>query len=284
MSDPNTQIVGTAEIVGHVVPPPRRPTALVLALLLTKKVQSRTDGRDVLLKVPQYLAGTLLYLASQLGVPKPENQGRLNNLKSNFSVARRIIRLGHVVQPLSTVVDVVRDLLKHREEVVKLEHPKSGEDFARLFALFQVFLAIANDVCDDLGTLSSIGVLPSKYAVADYYGVRLWATGNLIDQFETYEATVRLQTRIQILKEKGETKKARDLSGQLFMTRALQVQLFADAVWLATDINPELVGKVLTTFFPEIKPRDHIGGVAAVAGLVSGLIGLHRTYTRALEA
>ncbi|KAJ3305141.1 hypothetical protein HDU93_006317, partial [Gonapodya sp. JEL0774] len=169
----------------------------------------------------------MLYLAATLGVPKSEGLTQVANLRSNFSVSRRIIRLGHVVHPLATVVDLLRDLRKHPDEIQKLEKPKSGEDFARLFAIFQVFLALANDIADDLGTLASIGVLPPSFGIADYYGVRFWATGNLIDQFETYETIIRLQTRVYMLREAGEEERAKRVSSELSMVRVLQAQLFA---------------------------------------------------------
>jgi hypothetical protein len=146
-----------------------------------------TDGRDKTLKVIQY---TIKLVASTQYAP----------LISQLSMTRKILRLGHVLHPL-------RSLLKEQEPINQFSH----------------LIGIANDISDDLICLSKLSLVPKS--VGEYCGPlsdRLWFCSILLDLQELLSYYHR---------------KKQDMTDQeTFMVMVNVTKLLADLVFCSFDV------------------------------------------------
>ncbi|KXS12402.1 hypothetical protein M427DRAFT_34777 [Gonapodya prolifera JEL478] len=254
-----------------------------------------------ILKLPQYVVKTILWTNSleRWGVDKhvvatvtpPAKQ-----LASNFSNARKIIRLLHWTEPLGELYEVYR---QHDFDVRRILAAPIGSKsydarhFLRIISFFQLvwvvfsshrlphlngyqtnsqFLSTANDMSDDLACLGRIGAIPKSYqSQFEPISARLWFTGISLDIHALlHHLNGTYQKRHSLLSGAEKTQQARDdikkLDWSLFMLRLQLIKLLADGVFCWCDVNPA---------------TPNADGLQTVSGLVSGVLSLFRLYVKA---
>lgn len=150
------------------------------ALAIFRQLLLVADGRDKTLKVIQYFVKILFWAhLSQRKKRYPLLYQRLSALASNFSTTRKIIRLGHVVEPYSTFLTYANG--------EKTFHPDAALRDKLLFytgAISAIF-NITNDLVDDAYCLGRIGAFDLSIAkITEPISARLWFTCIWIDMYE----------------------------------------------------------------------------------------------------
>ncbi|RUP45509.1 peroxisomal biogenesis factor 11-domain-containing protein [Jimgerdemannia flammicorona] len=177
------------------VTPPPPPSRAHQHLTTLRKFLLVTDGRDKALKLVQYVVKFLLwsYIDGRKKV-HPDLHRHLRALASNFSTTRKIIRLGHVVEPYGDLIDLASSK----------SLPSTASHHERLIhalALIYCAIAFAQDISDDVFCLAKIGVLPKHLAKrAEPISIKLWFATiwldvhkNLFDTFVLHEKIHRLR-------------------------------------------------------------------------------------------
>ncbi|KXS15028.1 hypothetical protein M427DRAFT_333839 [Gonapodya prolifera JEL478] len=258
----------------------KAPGNLALFILLTSKIARLNDGQDKILKLPQYVVKTILWTNAleRWGVDKhvveivtpPSKQ-----LASNFSNARKIIRLLHWTEPLGELYEVCR---QHDFDVRRiLAAPNGSKSYdarhvLRIISFFQLLLSTANDMSDDLACLGRIGAIPKSYqSQFEPISARLWFTGISLDIHALlHHLNGTYQKRHSLLSGAEKTQQARDdikkLDWSLFMLRLQLIKLLADVIFCWCDVNPA---------------TPNADGLQTVSGLVSGVLSLFRLYVKA---
>lgn len=184
-------------------PPPvdlvkRQSPALSLAfhhLTTLRKFLVVTDGRDKALKLVQYIVKFFLW--SYLDARKKhhsELHGHLHALASHFSTTRKIIRLGHVVEPYGELVDFAS------LPSLSTTAPRRERVFRALAAVYCA-LALAQDVSDDVYCLAKIGAIPRHLAKqAESWSIKLWFVAIWLDVHKNLWDTWLVHEKMQRLK------------------------------------------------------------------------------------
>jgi hypothetical protein len=105
----------------------------LVKLLIWKKILILTDGRDKTLKVFQYGAKVLLWLSVPASKSTAEAKAKL--LASHFSLVRKVLRLGHVLEPF--------------HDGLELTKKQSFVSLADKLEPLNVAIGIVNDLSDE---------------------------------------------------------------------------------------------------------------------------------------
>ena len=106
---------------------------MLVRLLVWKKILLLTDGRDKTLKVFQYSAKVLVWLA--ILASKSKAEGRAKLLTSHLSLVRKVLRLGHVLEPF--------------HDGLELTKKQSFDTMAEKLEPLNSAIGIANDLSDE---------------------------------------------------------------------------------------------------------------------------------------
>ncbi|GAB5587827.1 hypothetical protein Unana1_02727 [Umbelopsis nana] len=151
-----------------IITPPAKPPVTVL-----RKVLTITDGRDKALKLIQYFIKIILhhgFIAKRWPL-----HASLSALASQFSTTRKIIRLGHIIEPTAELYNAYVSAPKTLPATTK-------ERIASFLSIMSLVFGIGNDLADDIFCLSKIGVLPANWAKkAEPWSYRCWFAAILID-------------------------------------------------------------------------------------------------------
>lgn len=220
---------------------------IIYQLLIWRRILLLTDGRDKLLKIAQYSSKVLLWKV--LTVPKSAAQAKAKLLVSHLSLARKIIRLAHFLEPLKDGLDLIN------------EKPDFSSLAAKLAPL-NVVIGILNDLSDDAICLGKMGMIDSWWIekctpVSD----RLWYMSIFIDLHSNVLDMKKLE--VKYLKE--EDQKAKEaLKQKLLMARVSFVKLMMDFIFCTVDVF-------------QLKVSD---GVQACAGFFAALLGTYKLYKK----
>jgi Peroxisomal biogenesis factor 11 (PEX11) len=113
---------------------------IVKQLVVIDRIISTTDGRDKSIKVVQYLLKVIKFNKTTV---------------SHLSLARKIIRIAHFLQPLNNALST--KALASGGKAVRLNFEESLD-------LLNNWLSALNDISDDLICLAKIGFLATAYA------------------------------------------------------------------------------------------------------------------------
>ncbi|KAG2176336.1 hypothetical protein INT43_005570 [Umbelopsis isabellina] len=148
--------------------PPSKPPVDIL-----RKVLTITDGRDKALKLIQYFIKIILHHG--LISKKRSIYASLAALASNFSTTRKIIRLGHIIEPAAELYNIAYTSPKKLPKTSK-------ERISSYLRILGLVFGLGNDLADDIFCLSKINVLPASWAKkAEPWSYRCWFSAILID-------------------------------------------------------------------------------------------------------
>lgn len=280
-------------------------------LLVTQKLLAKSDGRDKIIKCIQYSGKTFLWLSVVLekyqqaklkaittsttsktgsGTQKKTAQPapltftlRTKNVVSTFSTFRKVIRLGHAIDPGVELFEdhwsTVLALIGHQQQkdAVRLSFPQ-------LLALFNCVISFINDIVDDMICLSKIGALDKKYKGPKWEkaSALLWYTTIFIDGRDAFNALMEnynkerklLSQRKSYINNNDDDKNAKaetdkQLAAVLAKRSLLYVnvsKLLCDGVFCTVDV---------------FEPKDISDGWQAVSGLISGILGAYKHWVKA---
>ncbi|KAI9209889.1 peroxisomal biogenesis factor 11-domain-containing protein [Polychytrium aggregatum] len=247
-------------------------------LLVLRKILLKSDGRDKVFKIAQYITKLLLW-SQWLPASRVK---RLEKAVSSLSICRKIIRLGLVLDPLTQLHEngIVFGSLTFRPR------PNSLTPIQQVYC----WLAVMNDISDDLICLSKIGVLSDSWAgrmtpVSD----RLWFSTIWIDLWFAlwdYRSCVKhhwalkqpsvprkaisgstpLPTRPTAQPVEKDLKQSRE---RLFMAKLQILKLLADGLFCGLDV-----------FYPSKPSGGSMELTQLCAALVSGAAGTYKLWTK----
>lgn len=171
------------------------------------------DGRDKSIKLVQYSAKVILwaYLSRVDATATTKSATlRLKNLASSFSTTRKIIRLGHVIEPYAAFTELCSS--KH-----VLPSNSVDESLHRL-AILNSIIGMVQDISDDLYCLCKIGVLRSKRISdgSEVVSAYLWLVGIWLDLHENWWAKRRVRQRLsELVRQSKQTVQAVSQAGVL---------------------------------------------------------------------
>ncbi|KAG0170614.1 hypothetical protein DFQ28_002056 [Apophysomyces sp. BC1034] len=171
-----------------------KPLRKVSIIATFHKMIQDLDGRDKSLKFIQYLFKILLH--HRLVNPK-----LWSPLTSQFSMTRKLLRLGHVIGP-------IRELAAGPSSVIES---------------LILLNAIGNDLADDIYCIFKLGLVgPRLGKRAELVAYYCWFVGILVDLQSNFKTLRRLE------KEQDEEK--------AFMTKVSIVKLLMDGIFCSCDI------------------------------------------------
>ncbi|KAJ3195526.1 hypothetical protein HK101_011890 [Irineochytrium annulatum] len=201
MSQPTNANVPVAAAVSLAVTPvkatSRASVPLFVKIMVFRKILVLNDGRDKLLKVLQYGSKAIIYLglierllarSPALLDEKTGLKSRLTKLVSHLSMARKIVRLFHVLEPIQSLHDFnTKDLIR-----------ATGAKRTLAWSAFVgCFVGIVNDISDDIICFSKMGVLDKRWSslcapVSD----RMWFASIFIDLHEILHDRIALKAKL----------------------------------------------------------------------------------------
>ncbi|KAG0270125.1 hypothetical protein DFQ27_000426 [Actinomortierella ambigua] len=245
---------------------------------ILRRISNEIDGRDKTVKVIQYFAKVFLWLFLADSKRYKVLAARVKALAKQFSTTRKVLRLGHFVDPLATVLMLYKTTrAKVREQGLTrtvLEKPKSEtwRDVTRnrLGDLCTV-LGLVQDIADDLYCLGSIGVLDKVWAdKSEPWSIYLWMVGVTIDLQENLQSIYDARQQLkQIAAEKGrESPEYAKQARKIHWLQVTTVKLGGDFLFCSYD--------ALHCSFSD--------GFQAVTGLASGLAGAYKYLGKLIES
>ena len=231
--------------------PPKKPklSALlkytIVKILVLRKILLLTDGRDKLMKVIQYGAKILLW---KVFTNESRSKQRLNSLSTQFSITRKLLRLGHCLEPFAESLQIAKE--------------RNFGTIDQKLAPLNVALSFANDIVDDLICLAKIGVIDKSWgSKLTPSSDRLWYSTIFIDIHSNLTGTLEL-----IKKRDGE--RSAELKSQISHKVDMQyvslVKLIADFVFCSVDV-----------FELDVSP-----GVQHLSGFLAAVLGTFKLYIK----
>ncbi|ORZ41666.1 hypothetical protein BCR44DRAFT_341146 [Catenaria anguillulae PL171] len=146
----------------------------------------------LVMKIVQYLFKVVLWADLVSKTTHPTAHARISAVVSQFSMTRRILRLGHVNEPYAEL----RDLIVH-EGGLRGTVLKPGlsvkERFVQVLAWYNPAAGIVNDVVDDTICLAKMGAIDKSWAKRlDMTSTRLWFSTILVDLYDNYRGQQKL--------------------------------------------------------------------------------------------
>jgi hypothetical protein len=216
---------------------------LLQRLETLRRVLALTDGRDKSLKVVQYVLKVLLWLrwTRDLQLSK--------SLVTQLSLSRRLIRLAHVLEPLSDVQGVISS--RHLPQTLN------------------VGASLLSDLADDILCFGKLGILGDSWTRrAGLLSDRAWLLTILLDLVAAQDSLSRLSHALSHASPSTETldsdleKKRESLKQKLFLQRISIAKLYADLVFCTIDV---------------LDLGDRVSpGWQALTGLTSALLGTYK--------
>ncbi|KAI9179455.1 hypothetical protein H9P43_004778 [Blastocladiella emersonii ATCC 22665] len=254
---------------------------------LVKKYLQIADGRDKALKIVQYLFKVILWAGWVTKKSHPVLHPRVAAVVAQFSLTRRVLRLGHCVEPYAEVRDQVAGGWAPANRSVHAQ-------FLHLLSWYNPVASVVNDVVDDIICLAKIGALDKSWSKRlDTTSTRLWFSTILIDVYENYRGQAKLVADV-VRRErdlaalhassaspvaaaavsKGEREVAIETAHKglaaakqkLFMQRVSFFKLLADFTFCWVDFR-EMSG-------------DRADGIQAVAGFCAALLATYKIWVK----
>lgn len=173
---------------------------------IIREISDVVDGRDKTIKVIQYFAKVFLWLF--LSDPKQYAvlATRLKALAKQFSTTRKVLRLGHFIDPMASVLTLAVALRSNlrkqglRQTLDKAPSQKWGNTLRDRLGYLNTVLGFVQDISDDIYCLGVIGVLDRNFAdKAEPWSNRLWMVGVSIDLHENLQTIRDVRKQIKAL-------------------------------------------------------------------------------------
>ncbi|KAJ3398464.1 hypothetical protein HDV05_002477, partial [Chytridiales sp. JEL 0842] len=260
---------------------------LFLQLMVIRKILLTNDGRDKVLKCLQYGSKALLwafvleravaaYTKQPFNLDKVSKETnirpRLEKLIPQLSMARKIVRLFHFLEPMDSLANFkLSDLTS--KSLTPLERRMA------FLSLVSNGLGVVNDMSDDAVALSKMGVLSKGWSTkCTPLSDRLWFVSILLDVHELLVDMVAVRgklARYQRSYNKGgsegdevkmKAEKAK-LESKLRMQVISLTKLGADFVFCSYDV----LG---------LGDKGWNEGWQTISGLTSALLGTYKLYVK----
>ncbi|KAG0198949.1 hypothetical protein BGX28_007692 [Mortierella sp. GBA30] len=254
---------------------------------IVREISDLVDGRDKTIKVVQYFCKVFLW--AFLSNPKEYAvfAARMKALAKQFSTTRKVLRLGHFIDPMASVLTLAVALRASlRKNGLRRTLDKSpSQDWretvrSRLSSLNDV-LGFVQDITDDIYCLGVIGVLDRSFAdKAEPWSNRLWMVGVSIDLHENLQSIRDVQRQI-----KGIEKNLMQGGGSEEEERAWRAQytkLSTKLHWLQVT-TVKLGGDFLFCGYDNLH-CSFSDGFQAMAGFISGIAGAYKFVGKIMES
>ncbi|KAK5670911.1 hypothetical protein QVD99_002681 [Batrachochytrium dendrobatidis] len=237
--------------------------SLLFRVMVFRKILLINDGRDKVLKCAQYAAKLLLWLYfSKDSKTHSITQTQASKIASHFSLARKIIRLGHWLEPINDHMNLSKEGLLTIPKGLSL-----GDQHVRMMAPLNAWIGILNDIADDVICLSKMGVLPQlpekwlqrTTAISD----RCWYASIFIDAHAGYHSMLELHRKVDSASDPVQQQVLKD---KLFMQRVSMLKLAMDFAFCSIDV-----------FHLGDKVDD---GLQVVTGFTAALLGTFKLYRK----
>lgn len=209
-----------------------------------KLLLRQTEGRDKAMKVAQYILKLLL-----LKWKPSTRRDKSKNIASQLSLARKLIRLMHWIDPLSLI----------------LKPPKHTTRYEYLGNC----ISLANDFSDDVVCLGTLGLIPQRaISIATFTSDRLWMLSifmDLHDSITNYSRAIRL-LHGNTIDCKFDVAALPKTSSDLHAAKITIMKLICDLAFCAIDVFT-LKARLGET--PQV-----------VAGFVAGVLGTGKMYIK----
>ncbi|GJJ72216.1 hypothetical protein EMPS_04573 [Entomortierella parvispora] len=252
---------------------------------IIREISDLVDGRDKTIKVVQYFAKVFLWLFLSNTKQYKVLAGRVKALAKQFSTTRKVLRLGHFVDPLSTVLTLAATLSMNYQKkgslaaLMRKPRNQTWRDTARdRLGMLNSVLGFCQDISDDIYCLGVIGVLDRSFSdKAEPWSNRLWMVGVSIDLHENLQSIIDVRRQIKTLrmtkeiseeKEQARCAKLVQLSNKLHWLQVTTVKLGGDFLFCGYDN--------LHCSFSD--------GFQAVTGLASGIAGAYKFVGKIMES
>ncbi|KAF9577732.1 hypothetical protein BGW38_006869 [Lunasporangiospora selenospora] len=276
---------------------------------ILREISAVIDGRDKMVKVVQYFAKVFLWLFLSDTTRHKVLAGRVKALAKQFSTTRKILRLGHFVEPLAVVLALASKLKVHflkrgllqsvlgdqssTKPSVLISGASSSLSSAswrttireRLENLSSV-LGLCQDISDDIYCLGVIGFLDRSFTdKAEPWSNRLWMVGVSIDLHENLQSVCDARDEIRELKAEI---RACSLTGRVKEEETLEkkqqrlVKLERKLHWLQVT-TVKLSGDFMFCGYDNLH-CSFSEGFQAVTGLISGLAGAYKFVGKLMES
>ncbi|KAF8938150.1 Peroxisomal membrane protein PMP27 [Haplosporangium gracile] len=254
---------------------------------IIREISDVVDGRDKTIKVIQYFAKVFLWLF--LSNPKQYAvlTTRLKALAKQFSTTRKVLRLGHFIDPMASVLTLAVALRSNlrkqglRWTLDKAPSQKWGNTLRDRLGHLNTVLGFVQDISDDIYCLGVIGVLDKNFAdKAEPWSNRLWMVGVTIDLHENLQTIRDVRKQIKALEAQmaieGGQDAERDISCQ-----AQHLKLTTKLHWLKVT-TVKLGGDFLFCGYDNLH-CSFSDGFQAVTGFISGLAGAYKYVGKIME-
>nr|KAJ3419475.1 hypothetical protein HK105_006907 [Polyrhizophydium stewartii] len=233
--------------------------SVVFRMLVFRKILLLNDGRDKVLKCFQYTAKVLLWC--YLTDPKrfPLAHDRASKIAAQFSITRKIVRLGHWLESYNDHLELAKEGLFTVDASLS-----PAERTARLLAPLSAWIGIVNDLSDDVVCIGKMGLIDKSWVKwATPISDRCWYMSIFIDLHANVTGTRKLLRAHAAATDPAERAKIAD---KLWTQRISFAKLLADFMFCTIDV---------------FEMGDRVSdGWQAVSGLVAALLGTCKLYRK----
>ncbi|KAG0367842.1 hypothetical protein BC939DRAFT_438426 [Gamsiella multidivaricata] len=252
---------------------------------IIREISDLVDGRDKTIKVIQYFAKVFLWLFLSNPVQYKVLAARLKALAKQFSTTRKILRLGHFVDPMVSVLTLAVTLrVNIRQHGLRRTLDKTPSQTwrntvrDRLGSLSSV-LGLCQDISDDIYCLGTIGVLDRSFAdKAEPWSNRLWMAGVSIDLHENLQSIWDVKKQIKALESDAPAETEEEAEARIAQYTKLRTKLH----WLQVT-TVKLGGDFLFCAYDNLH-CSFSDGFQAVTGFISGLAGAYKFVGKVMES
>ncbi|KAF9150815.1 Peroxisomal membrane protein PMP27 [Linnemannia schmuckeri] len=254
---------------------------------IIREISDVVDGRDKTIKVVQYFAKVFLWLF--LSDPKQYTvlATRLKALAKQFSTTRKVLRLGHFIDPMASVLTMAIALRSNlrkqglRRTLDKAPSQKWGNTLRDRLGHLNTVLGFVQDISDDIYCLGVIGVLDRNFAdKAEPWSNRLWMVGVTIDLHENLQTIWDVRKQIKALEAQMAIEGGQDAEYDK-SHQAQHVKLTTKLHWLKVT-TVKLGGDFLFCGYDNLH-CSFSDGFQAVTGFISGLAGAYKYVGKIME-
>ncbi|KAI9593699.1 hypothetical protein BDF19DRAFT_447602 [Syncephalis fuscata] len=266
-----------------------KPGVPLLALYI--RFVRQTDGRDKTMKLIQYLLKVLLWKA--LKTPKDALlRERLSALTKAFSTTRKIIRLGHWLEPYDEIVEWLSDMPGRK--LTDGQSSKNPPQISTAMLLRWLWggvppiVGFMNDLLDDIYCLCRINCLPKWMEdPSEVWSLRFWFTGIWFDLYANAKDQLALQDKIDTQKLMIK-RLQQDVTDGDADHRTIQVAektlatLYDKQYWLRVSCGKFLGDLGFCTY--DMFHWQFSDGWPALTGLLSGMLSAHKLWVKTASA
>ncbi|KAI8052953.1 hypothetical protein BDF22DRAFT_686216 [Syncephalis plumigaleata] len=250
----------------------------------------QTDGRDKTMKLIQYSLKVLLWRAIKNPRDKVFRQ-RLSALVKAFSTTRKIIRLGHWLEPYEEILDWLVNIPIQSRQVSNQQLAKSTLKsmpttvFAKwLWDGVPPVVGFLNDFFDDIYCLCRINCLPKWMEdPSEIWSLRCWFLGIWLDLYGNAMDQLALKRKIKVQQlivdrlRKDPTEYEHGMQSLQVAEKALAV-LYDKQYWLRISCGKFLGDLGFCTY--DLFHWQFSDGWPALTGLLSGMLSAHKLWVK----